>query len=73
MKKLKLNIDKLKVESFLAGPSPVTRLGTVKGQESALNCDLTTTYTECDDQTCVTCATCAGITCVKPDTCYRCP
>jgi len=59
MNKLKLNVDALKVDTFVPDPEGQEKSGTVKGHDS------TTQYTEC---TCV--GTCQGYGCTPNRPCW---
>jgi hypothetical protein len=61
MKKLKLDIHALRVESFEAAESPEPQIGTVRGNAATAGCDEPISQgPTCDGESCVetACATC---------------
>ena len=52
MKKLKLGLDDLRVESFTVGPEHAGRAGTVKGHESGVHTECFTHCLTACEQTC---------------------
>ena len=80
MKKLKLNLDEIKIESFETVTVSTLRKGTINGEESVppSECNDTCTSPSCFGDSCgITCSpnttcveTCQGNTCI--DSCYPC-
>ena len=75
MRKLKLDIEQLKVDTFEAHPSRVSAEGTVRGNGLTDLCEPTYLYTNCcsGQATCNTCNSCQDTTRVGECFCTECP